>query len=83
MHLEWLGRNFNMLDCPGYADFVSRRAPAPCESGISRSSSSMPPTALTTMANRKAPESFTDEVGVAGAIKHVELPTEPFEVREG
>jgi elongation factor G len=23
MHLEWLGRKFNILDCPGYADFIS------------------------------------------------------------
>lgn len=23
MHLEWLGRKFNLLDCPGYADFIS------------------------------------------------------------
>src|SRR5579862_7099528 len=23
MHLEWLGRKFNVLDCPGYADFIS------------------------------------------------------------
>lgn len=23
MHLEWLGKKFNMLDCPGYADFIS------------------------------------------------------------
>jgi elongation factor G len=23
MHLEWLGKKFNLLDCPGYADFIS------------------------------------------------------------
>ena len=23
MHLDWLGRKFNMIDCPGYADFIS------------------------------------------------------------
>src|SRR5207244_12882574 len=23
MHLEWLGKKFNMLDCPGYTDFIS------------------------------------------------------------
>ncbi|MFO1488308.1 MAG: elongation factor G [Verrucomicrobiota bacterium] len=23
MHLEWLGKKFNVLDCPGYADFIS------------------------------------------------------------
>jgi len=23
MHLEWQGKKFNVLDCPGYADFVS------------------------------------------------------------
>src|SRR6058998_3293192 len=23
MHLEWLGRKFNILDCPGYTDFIS------------------------------------------------------------
>jgi elongation factor G len=23
MHLEWLGRKFNIIDCPGYADFIS------------------------------------------------------------
>jgi elongation factor G len=23
MHAEWLGRKLNILDCPGYADFVS------------------------------------------------------------
>src|SRR3954471_19324758 len=23
MHLEWLGKKFNILDCPGYADFIS------------------------------------------------------------
>ncbi len=23
MHLEWLGKKFNPLDCPGYADFIS------------------------------------------------------------
>src|SRR5678815_4939979 len=22
MHLEWLGKKFNILDCPGYADFI-------------------------------------------------------------
>jgi elongation factor G len=22
MHLEWLGKKFNMIDCPGYADFI-------------------------------------------------------------
>jgi elongation factor G len=23
MHLDWLGRKFNIIDCPGYADFIS------------------------------------------------------------
>ncbi|PYJ03694.1 MAG: elongation factor G, partial [Verrucomicrobia bacterium] len=23
MHLDWLGKKFNVLDCPGYADFIS------------------------------------------------------------
>src|SRR5690348_12155404 len=23
MHLEWLGKKFNIIDCPGYADFIS------------------------------------------------------------
>jgi len=23
MHLDWLGKKFNILDCPGYADFIS------------------------------------------------------------
>ena len=23
MHCEWLGKKFNILDCPGYADFIS------------------------------------------------------------
>ena len=23
MHLEWQGKKFNVLDCPGYADFIS------------------------------------------------------------
>src|SRR5207237_8839488 len=23
MHLEWPGKQFNILDCPGYADFIS------------------------------------------------------------
>ena len=23
LHLEWLGTKFNLLDCPGYADFIS------------------------------------------------------------
>src|SRR5258706_13583 len=23
MHLEWLAKKFNLLDCPGYADFIS------------------------------------------------------------
>src|SRR5213083_822093 len=23
MHMEWLGKKFNILDCPGYADFIS------------------------------------------------------------
>jgi elongation factor G len=23
LHLEWMGRKFNLLDCPGYADFIS------------------------------------------------------------
>ena len=23
MHLEWQGKKFNILDCPGYADFIS------------------------------------------------------------
>src|SRR3974390_3288985 len=23
MHLEWLNKKFNVLDCPGYADFIS------------------------------------------------------------
>jgi elongation factor G len=23
MHTEWLGKKFNILDCPGYADFIS------------------------------------------------------------
>lgn len=23
MHLEWLGKKFNLIDCPGYADFIS------------------------------------------------------------
>src|SRR5690349_22003706 len=23
LHLEWLGKKFNILDCPGYADFIS------------------------------------------------------------
>ena len=23
MHLEWLGKKFNLLDCPGYTDFIS------------------------------------------------------------
>src|SRR5258708_4202843 len=23
MHLEWLGKKFNILDCPGYVDFIS------------------------------------------------------------
>jgi elongation factor G len=23
MHAEWLGKKFNILDCPGYADFIS------------------------------------------------------------
>src|SRR6185369_2369107 len=23
MHLEWLGKKFNILDCPGYSDFIS------------------------------------------------------------
>src|SRR2546421_10597630 len=24
MHLEWLGKKFNILDCPGYTDFISQ-----------------------------------------------------------
>jgi len=23
LHLDWMGRKFNLLDCPGYADFIS------------------------------------------------------------
>src|SRR6476646_611459 len=23
LHLEWLGKKLNLLDCPGYADFIS------------------------------------------------------------
>jgi len=23
LHLEWLGKKFNVIDCPGYADFIS------------------------------------------------------------
>src|SRR4029077_7605793 len=23
MHLEWLGKKFNIVDCPGYVDFIS------------------------------------------------------------
>src|SRR2546421_12504306 len=23
MHLDWLGKKFNILDCPGYGDFIS------------------------------------------------------------
>src|ERR1043165_8838887 len=23
MHFEWLGKKFNLLDCPGYTDFIS------------------------------------------------------------
>ncbi|MGH7971563.1 MAG: GTP-binding protein, partial [Limisphaerales bacterium] len=23
MHVEWLGKKFNVIDCPGYADFIS------------------------------------------------------------
>src|ERR1041384_1146690 len=23
MHLDWLGKKFNIIDCPGYADFIS------------------------------------------------------------
>ena len=23
MHLEWLNKKFNLIDCPGYADFIS------------------------------------------------------------
>jgi elongation factor G len=23
MHIEWLGKKFNVIDCPGYADFIS------------------------------------------------------------
>src|ERR1051326_790447 len=23
MHLDWLGKKFNLIDCPGYADFIS------------------------------------------------------------
>src|SRR6188768_2965764 len=23
MHLEWLNKKFNLVDCPGYADFIS------------------------------------------------------------
>src|SRR6478609_3491024 len=23
MHLEWLNKKFNVIDCPGYADFIS------------------------------------------------------------
>src|SRR5580765_676499 len=23
LHLEWLGKKFNIIDCPGYADFIS------------------------------------------------------------
>src|SRR5437016_11368466 len=23
MHLEWLGKKFNIIDCPGYLDFIS------------------------------------------------------------
>ena len=23
MHFEWLGKKFNVLDCPGYTDFIS------------------------------------------------------------
>src|SRR5260221_9708047 len=23
MHLEWLGKKFNVIDCPGYTDFIS------------------------------------------------------------
>src|SRR5258707_5480096 len=23
MHLEWLGKKFNLIDCPGYTDFIS------------------------------------------------------------
>src|SRR5512136_694705 len=23
MHLEWQGKKFNLMDCPGYADFIS------------------------------------------------------------
>src|SRR2546430_8437999 len=25
MHLEWLGKKFNILDCPGYAAFIRER----------------------------------------------------------
>jgi len=24
MHLEWLNKKFNLIDCPGYADFMGR-----------------------------------------------------------
>src|SRR5512138_1392950 len=23
MHLDWMGKKFNIMDCPGYADFIS------------------------------------------------------------
>src|SRR5260370_22283113 len=23
MHMDWLGKKFNIIDCPGYADFIS------------------------------------------------------------
>src|SRR6058998_364202 len=30
MHLEWLGKKFNLLDCLGYADFISEGLGALC-----------------------------------------------------
>src|SRR5436190_13497115 len=35
MHAEWLGKKFNILDCPGYADFISEGL-VRCGSAISR-----------------------------------------------
>src|SRR5438132_14149997 len=49
MHLDWLGKKFNILDCPGYADFIAKGW-GRCVWGILRSLWSTP-----TMAWASAP----------------------------
>src|SRR5207253_10088851 len=36
MHLEWVGKKFNILDCPGYADFISEGLGALRVGGVAR-----------------------------------------------